>query len=395
MTDPAADMADHPHRLREGPAGFEPGSVGPIRTMLDRIALRVKPEAATIESTSHCQLACPSCPTAARETDKVLGRGYLKPEMLARILDGSPQLRTLELSNWGEALLNPKLKEILKLAHERKVGITLRNGVNLNTAREDVLEALVTYQVRDITCSIDGASQESYEKYRRRGNFDQVIDNIKKINAYKKKHGSSLPLLRWQFVVFGHNQHEVDQARKMAHEMDMAINFKLSWDPDFSPVTDRELVRGLTGAADRQEAREDKSVRSFCRACTQLWRKPAVNWDGKVVGCAINYWGDFAQVDEQQSFAAAINSDKLQHARRMLMGRAEPRLDIPCTSCDFYKYRKENGYWIGYSDILLWGPLRDTLHRFGLTQALRQLIVFRLPFLMKVPVVKKALLGGI
>lgn len=397
MTEPAAGLASSQHDELAAPALNGPGAVpgGPIGRLLDRVALRVRPTAATIEATSHCQLRCPSCPTAARETDEVLGRGYLKPEMLARILDGAPGLRSIELSNWGEAMLNPKLVDVLKLAHERGVGITLRNGVNLNTVREEVLEALVTTGVREVTCSIDGASQESYAQYRRGGNFDQVIENIKKINALKAKHGSTLPLLRWQFVVFGHNQHEVEQARQLADELGMAITFKLSWDPDFSPVTDRELVRGLTGAADRQEAREDKSVRSFCRACTQLWRKPAVNWDGTIVGCAINYWGRFGQVSETEGFAEAINSEKLRYARRMLMGQADPRLDIPCTSCDFYKYRQENGYWIRRRDILLWGPLRDVLHRFGLTQTLRQLVVFRMPFLMKVPVIKKALLGGI
>ncbi len=45
------------------------------------------------------------------------------------------------------------------------------NGVNLNHARDEVLEGLVKYRVRGVKCSIDGASPETYRVYRIRGNL--------------------------------------------------------------------------------------------------------------------------------------------------------------------------------------------------------------------------------
>ncbi len=59
----------------------------------------------------------------------------------------------------------------------------------------EIIESLVKYQFNSITCSIDGADNESYQKYRVRGNFDTVISNIKKINAYKEKYGLQYPKL--------------------------------------------------------------------------------------------------------------------------------------------------------------------------------------------------------
>jgi MoaA/NifB/PqqE/SkfB family radical SAM enzyme len=64
--------------------------------------------------------------------------------------------------------------------------LTADNGVNLNAAKEDVLEGLVKCNFRRITCSIDGASSETYKVYRVGGNLDKVLENIKKINCYKK-----------------------------------------------------------------------------------------------------------------------------------------------------------------------------------------------------------------
>lgn len=55
--------------------------------------------------------------------------------------------------------------------------------MNLNTVADDVLEGLVRYRLRTITCSIDGASRETYAIYRRHGDYDTVLGNIRKINA--------------------------------------------------------------------------------------------------------------------------------------------------------------------------------------------------------------------
>ena len=50
-----------------------------------------------------------------------------------------------------------------------------------------MLETLVKYRFTGLTFSIDGTSQETYEKYRRNGNFNNVIENIKKIKFTKRK----------------------------------------------------------------------------------------------------------------------------------------------------------------------------------------------------------------
>ena len=54
-----------------------------------------------------------------------------------------------------------------------------------------------------------------------RGDFDAVIGNIERINVHKRAQGSDLPNLVWQFVVFGHNEHEIPIAREMTERLGM------------------------------------------------------------------------------------------------------------------------------------------------------------------------------
>ena len=61
-----------------------------------------------------------------------------------------------------------------------------------------------------IRLSIDGASQETYSRYRVNGNFDRVIENIKRLQAYKQKVGSEYPDLTWYMTGFNWNIHEID-----------------------------------------------------------------------------------------------------------------------------------------------------------------------------------------
>ena len=171
-----------------------------------------QPRRLRIEASSACNLRCPVSPTTTGHIHPAIGTGLLAHEDFQQLLDDNPWIDGVELSNFGEVFLNPDLVGILRTAYERKVRITLANGVNLNRCSAGALEALVKYNVQRITCSIDGASQETYQMYRVGGDFHQVLANIDVINAHKKRLGRNTPILLWQFVVMGHNEHEIDKA---------------------------------------------------------------------------------------------------------------------------------------------------------------------------------------
>ncbi len=306
------------------------------------LPLTVQPTTIRLEASSACQLRCPSCPTTSGAARPVVGRGFLKFADFKALLDANPWLEGVELSNCGEIFVNPQLGQILEYAHGKGVKLHCTNGANLNDVTEPVLEAVVKYGLRRMTCSIDGASQASYEIYRVRGNFDQVIANVRRINHYKRIYQSKFPALVWQFVVFGHNEHEIDAARQMATELGMSFVVKLSWDSDFSPVRDKAAVRRATrfDSATREEFRARYGHDYVEGICAQLWQMPQINWDGKVLGCCRNFWGEFGGNAFSDGLLNVINSEPMQYARHMLRGDAPARSDIPCTTCDIYLGRQ-------------------------------------------------------
>ena len=308
----------------------------------------VKPRRIGVEASSFCQLRCPSCPTTSKAIHPAVGSGFLTLDHFRKIVDDNPWIAEIELSNYGEILLNPDLLEIVKYAYQRGVGLTAKNGVNLNNAKEEVLEGLAKYKFRAMFCSIDGASQATYQLYRVKGNFETVIDNIKKLNSCKRRYRTKYPRLVWRFIVFGHNEHEIPQARRMARELGMGFRLKLSWDAELSPIRDEDFVtRELEiDAASREEYKEKHGVDYMQHICHDLWDQPQINWDGKVLGCCRNFWGDFGGDAFKDGLYASINSERMNYAREMLLGHLPARDDIPCTTCNIYLGRKADGKWL-------------------------------------------------
>ena len=314
----------------------------------------VRPRSIRLEASSFCQLRCPSCPTTSGAIHPAIGSGFLRLEDFRKLVDASPSLEHIELSNYGEIFLNPHLVDILQHAYRRGVKVSAANGVNLNTARPEALEAVVKFGVRWMSCSIDGASPETYRIYRVRGDFNTVIANIRTINAHKRAYHTDLPRLAWQFVVFGHNEHELPLARQMADELGMEFRPKLTWDDSLSPLRDPEFVRQQVGvgASTRQEYEEQNGQNYMAAICHQLWDMPQVNWDGKMLGCCRNFWGDFGGNAFRDGLLVTINSDKMRYARDMLRGRRPARDDIPCTTCEVYLGMRRRGRWLRRIDRL-------------------------------------------
>jgi hypothetical protein len=313
----------------------------------------IVPKAVQVDASAHCQLACPLCPTADGRTKPGLGQGFLKLADFQSLLNRNPALEHVELSNYGEMFLNPVLPDMLAYAHERNVTVSGGNGVNLNHAREAALEAVVKYRVRTLTCSLDGATPETHAKYRVNGHLERVLKNIDRIREYRRQYRSAFPILNWQFVVFGHNEHELAAARRMAAERGMGFLPRLSWDNGFSPVQKPDLVRietGLAGAT-RDEYRKNKGSGYTRDICYQLWHQPVLNWDGRMMGCCVNYWKAFDTNAFSDGLDAAANHPDLDYARSMLMGQAQPRESIPCTTCHHFEEIREDGNWITEEEV--------------------------------------------
>ncbi|MFW9876996.1 MAG: radical SAM protein, partial [Candidatus Thorarchaeota archaeon] len=310
---------------------------------------------ARLEASSMCQLKCVLCPTGTGKNRKgVVGWGYLKFQDFKKFVDENPQIKEIELSNWGEMFLNPDLKKIISYAYHNNVSLNTLNGVNLNSISEDMIKCLVKYKFKTLYVSIDGATNKTYQIYRKGGNLDKVLRNVKRINYYKKKYNSEFPKLVWRFMVFGHNEHELSLAKKIAKELNMEFMAKFnSFNPSYSPVKNKEIVKKVIGqdVISMEESLQKGDLSLFLGGmnlnsdkpsgasvpipCIQLWENPQINWDGKFLGCCSNIFSDFGNVFEM-GLEKCKQSEKYVYAKKMLLGEVEKRDDIPCSRCGIY-----------------------------------------------------------
>lgn len=311
----------------------------------------VNPDALNIEACSACQLKCPLCPTAKGEREALVGSGSLRIQDFQRLIDQNPQIRRIELGHFGEVFLNHDLPRILDYAYTRHVTTTIDQGANLNHASEEALEALVKYQTAVVRCAIDGVTQAAYSRYRVGGDLMKVLRNVQKINQFKEQYQSSRPRLIFQFVVFGHNEHEIERAVLLAKILKMEIDLKLNCFPDALPVHNRDRVRRYVGYADRREFLESEEKHYMRHECYELWLSPQINWDGKLLGCRRNMWGVFGSNVFESGLMDAINNEKIRYAREMLMGRLPAREDMPCMRCGIYQSMVQSGNWVTEKEL--------------------------------------------
>lgn len=316
------------------------------------------PSKIRIDASTICQLHCPSCYMRQNpyEVKNGCGIGYLKFENFKTFIDLNPNIKEIELSNSGEIFLNPDLVKIIKYSYLKHIKLTARNGVNLNYLTEEQAEALVKYKFDSITVSLDGASQETYEKYRIGGNYETVINNIKKIIYYKNKYDSGYPFIIWKYIVFGHNEKDIINAKKQFEELkketnDITLEFSVSCKNDF-PIIDVDFVKNETGLQnlniflspiEQLKDYNDKKIIWF--PCMYLWDSPQINWDGQFLGCCCNFTDFFIKDVFNSKLIDILNDPIILYAKNMIQGFLPPKKDIPCYSCYIYDAMAKTNIW--------------------------------------------------
>jgi MoaA/NifB/PqqE/SkfB family radical SAM enzyme len=243
-----------------------------------------------------------------------MSKGFLKFKDFKKFIDKYHYfLEEILLSNYGEIFLNKEIFKIIRYAKEKKRKISA--DTNLNYFNEKMAKELVKSKMNKLIISIDGATNKSYVKYRVGGNFNNIILNIKRINKFKKKYNSKYPELIWKFVLFNHNKHEVDKAKKIAERLNMKFRLAENWNPSYSRIsekdkkiiTDKEPITG--------NLPNDKK-----NYCYQLWEFPTINYNGNLLGCCVPFQEDynFGNVFEK-GFFKAYNCKKIREARKIIL----------------------------------------------------------------------------
>jgi len=278
-----------------------------------------------IDACTHCNLHCPACPNGKGVKD--FSRGFLKFEDFKKFIDRYKYfIEKMRLSNLGELFINPEIFKIIKYAED--AGIQTYADSNLNYFNDSMAEELVKSNMSELCVAVDGASAETYVQYRHGGDFNKVINNIKSINKYKEKYSTSKPYLIWQFVIFDHNQHEIEQAQQKAEELNMKFRLRENWEKNFS-------------APDQNNPETNRSIQGFCDSietlCHSIWYLPVINYSGNMSGCCVIYSDKYSLGNVfDKGFFKIYNGKKMRTLRKVVLKKITPPNYIYCSRCNYY-----------------------------------------------------------
>ena len=210
-----------------------------------------------VECTAACNISCAqACCAPETGITRTRQAGMLDFELFRRVIDeAGPSLARVDFFNYGEAFLHKRAIEMCEYIKSRFPHIYLYTSTNGLAFTEEAVKRLVHSGIDEITFSIDGATAESYVKYRQRGDFGKAIRNLGIAAKEKRDTGRDVPHINWRYILFSHNDsdEEMSRAREMAEQLGVD---RLCWELTDHPE-DMFSRRFLPGSADLAAVRHE------------------------------------------------------------------------------------------------------------------------------------------
>ncbi len=278
----------------------------------------VSPIFISIEPVDICNLHCPECPVGIRDIPR---KGTsVNLEVTRKLIDElSPRLMHTILYFQGEPLINRDFPEIVK--YIRSKNILTSTSTNAQLLNDKMAKAIVESGLDKLIVSIDGTTQETYEKYRVGGKLEKATQAIEYINKWKKELNSYLPFVEIQFIVFKTNEHQMADMKKMAHRLEAnKLTFKTAQLYDFE--NGHELLPDNKKYA-RYELKKDGKyhIKSPLRnSCKRLWQGSVMTSRGDILPCCFDKDSDFTLGNvPDESFDSIWKNKKSNHFRKAIL----------------------------------------------------------------------------
>ena len=281
--------------------------------------LHTYPDRMYLESTNICNLQCVMCPNGLGQLERQ--KGFMDWDLFTRIIDEmAPHVQTTTLHIWGEPLLHPRIFDMI--AYCRDHGLHSEISTNATLLTEEASRKILDAGLGAIYLCLDGATRETYEQVRRRGDFEQVRANILRFVELKNQSAGG-PRVSLQIINIRPTASEVEQ-------------FKTVWT---IPGVDRVNIKAFDSwGGQLQEISALRSADDQVQLprsryhCPNLWYHVHIYWDGSLVCCdrdfnALNPLGNV-----KDGVMKAWNGPLMVELRRKhLLGRLE---DVPsCSKC--------------------------------------------------------------
>jgi len=283
----------------------------------------------SIEPTNHCNLKCPECPSGLGTLTRPLG--LLKTDDFKKLIDEiSDTGFYIQLFFQGEPYINKNLPEMIRYAQSKKVYASI--STNGHFVNEKNVDLVLDNAPDKLIFSVDGLDEESYQKYRVGGTFEQADNGLKSLINRKKQRGLKNPFIEFQFIVMKQNEHQMDDVRKYCKEVGVdKLVFKTMQISSY----ENALKFLPTNKKYRRYILDDHSFKiknEIQNHCFALWRTSVITWDGRVVPCCFDKDAqNEIGIVNGIAFGDVWKSAKYNYFRKKVLSNRE---SVPmCTNC--------------------------------------------------------------
>jgi MoaA/NifB/PqqE/SkfB family radical SAM enzyme len=250
------------------------------------------PTISQIEPTSHCNLRCRVCPVT---TGSGRPSGDMDWGLFKRTIDELGEYLLLILFwDWGEPFLNPHAYEMIRYARRWGIKVMASTNGHIFVSRKHAQE-VVESGLDVLVFSVDGITQETYQRYRATGNLESVFEGIRRVIDARKVLKSKTPIVNFRFIVMRHNEQEIPQLEAIGRSLGVdALTLRKFYPiPNFREGGMGEKSEFLPSDARYQlpeYSQEDlRPTRIAKNPCRNLWNCPTIHWDGTVCSCFMDF----------------------------------------------------------------------------------------------------------
>jgi hypothetical protein len=184
-----------------------------------------------VECTAACNISCAeACCAPETGITRTRQAGMLDFDLFTRVVDevGASLVR-IDFFNYGEAFLHKRAVEMCEYIKRRFPSIYLYTSTNGLALSEERARRLVHSGIDEVTFSIDGATQDTYARYRQRGRFDTALATLRAMADEKRRSARDLPFLNWRYILFTWNDNDEEMSRARELACDIGVD-RLCWE---------------------------------------------------------------------------------------------------------------------------------------------------------------------
>lgn len=286
-------------------------------------------ESLSIEPTNLCNLKCIECPTGTNSLTRK--KGEIELNTVKTIIDENKKyLSYLILYFQGEPFLSKNIFEMINYANKNNIfTYTSTNGHYLN---EKNCNKIIDSKLDKIIISIDGTNQETYQMYRKNGDFNTVTEGLKTLTILKKKRNSPTPFIELQFLVFKHNQHQIKEIKQLGKKYGVnktAIKTAQFYNKkNYKYLTDIKKYSRYNKVGDNIIIKKKLKNR-----CWRMWHSAVITISGDIIPCCFDKNANYQYSNTSLSKITSLRktNNYKNFATRLFTNRKS--IDI-CNNCN-------------------------------------------------------------